>query len=341
MFVKNVAIESVEYVSPPHAITSAEIENRLSDTMQRLGMKPGYMEALTGIHERRWWDPGTMPSDAATMAARKVIETSGIDPGEIGAVINTSVSKDCIEPSVACLVHGNLKLPPTCMNYDVGNACLGFVNGMMNVILMIEAGLINYGLIVNGESSREPIEATIGELQSPDLTMKQFFENFATLTLGSGAVAMLLCRKDLSTSGHYINGAVTLAATQHSRLCLGQPTKMVTDAQKVLLHGVELAHATWQLASETLENWSDETIDVYIPHQVSLRNMDALNTTLGLTPEKSHLNLMTQGNVGPAALPITLAMARDEGRFKPGSHVALMGIGSGLNCTMMSTSWNG
>jgi acyl-CoA:acyl-CoA alkyltransferase len=32
-------------------------------------------------------------------------------------------------------------------------------------------------------------------------------------------------------------------------------------------------------------------------------------------------------------------MAEEEGRMGPGDHVALMGIGSGLNCTMMSITW--
>ena len=67
--------------------------------------------------------------------------------------------------------------------------------------------------------------------------------------------------------------------------------------------------------------------------------MAALNKRLGLTPEKAHLNFYTQGNIGPAALPITLAMAEEEGRMGSGNHVALMGIGSGLNCTMMSVTW--
>ena len=96
---------------------------------------------------------------------------------------------------------------------------------------------------------------------------------------------------------------------------------MIADAHGVLIHGVELALATWKLACRTLDNWSDETIDLYIPHQVSSRNMDALNTALGLTAEKSHLNFFTQGNIGPAAVPITLGMAEEDGRASPARYV--------------------
>ena len=335
----NVAIEAVAYELAPEVITSAAIEAQLERTMERLGIRQGLLEELTGIRERRFWEPGVMPSDVATRAALKVIEQAGIDKAAIGCLMNTSVCKDYIEPSVASMVHGNLQLAPECINYDIGNACLGFMNAMVTQTLMIEAGLIRYGLIVDGEGSRQAVEATIKRLQAQDVSAETFRDNFATLTLGSGAVAMLLCHKSDSKSGHLINGAVTRAATEHSRLCLGQRTEMVADAHGVLVHGVELALATWQLATASLENWSDATIDLYIPHQVSARNMEALNATLGLTPQKHHLNFDTQGNIGPAALPITLAMAQEAGRTLPDGHVALMGIGSGLNCMMMSVTW--
>ncbi len=38
-------------------------------------MPEGQLEALTGIHERRWWEPGFPVSQGATLAARKALET--------------------------------------------------------------------------------------------------------------------------------------------------------------------------------------------------------------------------------------------------------------------------
>jgi 3-oxoacyl-[acyl-carrier-protein] synthase-3 len=335
----SVTIEAVAYQLAPHRVTSAWIEDQLAPTMERLNIPKGTLQALTGIRERRFWDPGTMPSDVATEAARRVIDASGVDPAQIGCLINTSVCKDYIEPSVACLVHGNLGLPAACINFDIGNACLGFLNAIVTVALMIESGMIQYGLIVDGEGSREAVEATISRLRADTTTQREFRDNFATLTLGSGAVAMILTHNDRTNTGHTIDGHVTLAATRYSRLCLGQPDRMIADAHGVLVHGVELAHETWKLAARTLSKWSDADIDLYIPHQVSQRNMDVLTQTIGLSPEKFHLNFQTLGNIGPAALPITLAQAEEKGRTRTGDHVALMGIGSGLNCTMMSVSW--
>jgi 3-oxoacyl-[acyl-carrier-protein] synthase III len=200
LFFNHVAIEAVECVAL-HVITSADIESQLSAPMERMGIKPGLIEGLSGIRERRFWDADQQASDVATLAAEKVLEKTGIPREAIGCLISTSVSKDYIEPSVASLVHGNLGLADHCINYDMGNACLGFVNAMASVGMMIDAGLVDYGLIVDGENSREVVEATIERLRKPDATSESFRDQFATLTLGSGAVAMILCRRDLATSG--------------------------------------------------------------------------------------------------------------------------------------------
>ncbi len=335
----NIVIEAIAYVLPPHIVTSSSLEEQIKPNLEKFGIEVGNLERLTGIVERRFWDPGTAPSDVATLAAKKVIEESGIDPEEIGCIINTSVSKDFIEPSVACLVHGNLELSPFCRNFDIGNACLGFVDGMTDIMMMLEAGKIKYGLIVNGESSREPIEATIKRMQDPDLTMTSFRENFATLTLGSGAVAMILTHKDNASSGHLINGSVSMAATAFNRLCVGQRDGGISQPHELLVAGVGLAIEAWELCREQLENWSDETIDLYAPHQVSIPHINMLSEALEISLEKVFLNVQTLGNIGPAALPITLKMAEEANRLVSGNHVALLGIGSGLNCTGMSVSW--
>ncbi|MFZ5568910.1 MAG: 3-oxoacyl-ACP synthase III [Thermodesulfobacteriota bacterium] len=336
---KPVTIESVAYELPPHRITSAWLENQISGLLNRLRITPGQILALTGIRERRFWDPHVTPSQAATMAARKAIEKAGIAYRDIGVLVSTSVCKDYIEPSVACLVHHNLQLSPHCLNFDIGNACLAFINAITIVGMMIEKGQVEYGLIVDGESSRQVVESTIQILNSPESTMQSLSDHFATLTLGSGAAAMVLSHRNRSRTNHVIQQSVSLAATEHAHLCRGQRDQMITNASSVMVNGVKLAHDTWMLASKQIRNWSDATIDHYIPHQVSQRNMDVLNRKLGLTPEKHCLTFPYLGNIGPAAVPISLAIAEEEGRFKPGDHLALMGIGSGLNCTMMSIIW--
>ncbi len=339
MLFTNVAIEALGYELAPHRISSDWLEDQISDTMQRLGVPRGRLEQLSGIRERRFWDTGTRPSEVATLAARKALATADIDPAQIGIVINTSVCQDYLEPSTACFVHRNLGLSPRAINYDVRNACLGFLNGMYIAAMMIEAGETKYALIVDGEGSQEAVMSTIARLQRPETTVQEFRDNFATLTLGSGGAAMLLAHSSVSKSGHRLGGVVSLAASEHNELCIGMPDYMKTDASALLVAGVKLAAETWQLAAETFPAWSDEQIAVYAPHQVSARHMAGVAEALGVTPSKLYLNFQTLGNIGPAALPISLAQAAEAGRIKAGEQVGLLGIGSGLNCSMMSVTW--
>ncbi len=75
----NVAIETIAYELAPERIASADIEARIVATLARLSLPQGQLEALTGIRERRFWAPGTLPSEAATLAARKVIAKADIE----------------------------------------------------------------------------------------------------------------------------------------------------------------------------------------------------------------------------------------------------------------------
>jgi 3-oxoacyl-[acyl-carrier-protein] synthase-3 len=47
------------------------------------------------------------------------------------------------------------------------------------------------------------------------------------------------------------------------------------------------------------------------------------------------------GNTGSVALPITAAIAAEQGHFVTGDHVGLLGIGSGINCVMLGLDWQG
>lgn len=334
----NVSIVSLESIEAPNIIKSSEIEEELSATLDKLGLRKNIIQDLTGVIERRYWDPNTEPSEVATKAAIKALESANLDRSKIGVVINTSVCKDYIEPSIASLVHGNLELSETCLNFDIGNACLAFLNAIEVAGYMIERGQIEYALIVDGEGSRYVMEHTIKRLLDPNVDQLTFRSNFATLTLGSGATAMILGRKDQNLDSHQVVGGVSLSATKYNRLCLGQREEMKTDASSLLMAGLELANKTYQLAIKELD-WDKKQIDEIIIHQVSATHTNKLIQTLKLNDEKVYKLYPNYGNIGPASIPITLSKSLESGRIKKGDRLSLLGIGSGLNCSMMEVVW--
>lgn len=338
MLFEDVAVHSLAAVEAPHRLTSGEIARRLAPTLERLGIRPNLLEELSGIGERRLWDKGTQPSDAATLAGEKVIREAGIDRSRIGVIINTSVSRDFLEPSTACIVHGNLRLPAECVNFDVGNACLAFLNGMDIAARMIERGEIEYALIVNGETSGPITDATIDRMLQPEITETEFRSEFASLTLGSGAAAMVMSRSEMAPEGHTYRGSITRAATEYSHLCRGNMDKMVTDTKTLLTEGLKLATGTFHAACKAM-GWVAGELDQFIIHQISRVHTEAIVQLLGLDPERVQKIYPQFGNIGPASVPIALAKAVEMGKIKRGDRIALLGIGSGLNCSMAEVVW--
>lgn len=336
----NTAILSVCAIDAPQVVTSDEIDERLAGTYARVGLRAGMMQRLAGIAERRWWDEGTSFADGAAIAGAKALAEAGITPGQVGLMVNTSVSRAHLEPASAVGIHHALGLPAGCQTFDVTNACLGFVNGMQLAAALIESGQVDHALVVDGEDARGIQEATMDRLNSGDGDAKHVFAQFASMTLGSGAAAMVLARADAHPQAHRFLGGATRAATEHHELCVGDMDDMRTDSKGLMDAGLDLSRALW---AESAPGWGwtaapgRAPIARYVIHQVSVVHTREIGRALALDPALVPLTFPTRGNIGPASIPFTLAREADQ--LSDGDRVLLMGIGSGLNAAVAEIVW--
>ncbi|MCF6289602.1 MAG: 3-oxoacyl-ACP synthase III [Desulfobacterales bacterium] len=346
---QNVRLHGFGYQLPPRVVSSADIEEQLAPVYQRLKLPPGRLELMSGIRERRLWQPGTRPSKAAALAGAKALAASGIGPEKVECLFFTSVSRDMMEPATASFVHRELGLADRCLIFDISNACLGFLNGMMMLANMIELGQVECGLLVAGETGEELIESTIsGLLGDPALTRKSIKPSFASLTIGSGAVALVMGRATPETPGQRLRGGTFLANTAHNDLCQGghtddshretASTLMATDSEALLKRGIEAAVVTWRNFLVEMD-WTPAEIDTFFCHQVGRAHARELFRALDLDPAKNFETLETLGNVGSVSVPVTMALGLEQGALKPGQKAGLLGIGSGINCLMLGVEW--
>ncbi len=214
-----VYIESVGYELAPIVITSAELENRLKPVYDALHISMGQLEALTGIRERRWWKPHTPVSHGAIAAAKKALLERNVAAEEIGAVVYAGVCREHFEPATACQVAAAIGVQGNAAIYDISNACLGVLNGVLDIANRIELGQIRAGLVVACESSREINDIMIQRmLDNP--SMELFTKSLATLTGGSGAAAVLLTDGSFSPSRKpKLLGGVNIAEPKFHELC--------------------------------------------------------------------------------------------------------------------------
>ncbi|MBS3182833.1 MULTISPECIES: 3-oxoacyl-ACP synthase III [Leucobacter] len=331
----NVALLGLAEAVAPVEVTSQSFDERLSDTLKSLNLPRGLLQRVAGVSAKRNWERPTDYIEGAASAGRQALAESGIPAEKIGLLINASVSREALEPSVAVAVHDSIGLGPAAMNFDITNACLGFVNGITVAASMIDAGQIDYALIVAGEDMSRVQEATVARLNRDGITREEYLNEFATLTLGSGAAAAVLGRADLHPEGHRIHGGVSRAATWNHALCVGDYEGMFTDTQGLLSNGMRLISDAWHEAHENDWDWKD--MDHYIPHQVSNVHVDALTNAIDIDESRIAKTYPELGNVGPASLPITLA--RTAPKMKPGDRVLCLGVGSGLNTAMVEITW--
>ncbi|MEA1949986.1 MAG: 3-oxoacyl-ACP synthase III, partial [Planctomycetota bacterium] len=274
---ENVYIESINYSVPDEIVTSDEIESRLEPLYTRLRLPEGRLELMTGIRQRRFWPAGMLPGEKSIETGEKAIRQSGIDRSRIGALVHGSVCRDYLEPATAAGVHHGLGLDKNCQLYDVSNACLGLINGMVQVANMIELGQIEAGLVVGTESSRGLVETTIRQLNADtSLTRTKIKLAVASMTIGSGSAAVLLTNRDLSRSGNRLLGGVARANTDFCHLCRSDRDQsadadmsplMWTDSETLMQEGVKTAQAAFEDFLDELD-WTRDDIDRTFCHQV-------------------------------------------------------------------------
>ena len=346
----HVVIESYATNIPSVSLSSSEIEDRLAPLYERLKIPFGTLERLSGIGARYIWDKEVLPSQPATVAAKRALEQSGLPIDSIGAVFNCSVTRDYFEPATATIIHGNLGLKETSFALDITNACIGFSNGILFLSNLIESGVIKAGIVVSAENISFIINSTINHiLGNTEISRENLLKLLPVFTLGCGSAAYVLCHESIAKKGHKILAATSYTASEHNELCSGNGDYfaaqglsvtpiMYTESAKLIASAAKLGSRVWREASEHF-GWTRDDVDHIVCHQVGKQVNEAFYGELGLDISKEFTIYREHGNLVSAALPTTLAKAVDAKNYKTGDKVLLLGYGSGLNAIFTAVQW--
>lgn len=343
-----VCIESFGYTLPSEIWTSADLERRLEPLYSRLKLPEGRLELMTGIEERRFWPADVRPSQPSVSSCKLALEAASFDKDMIGCLIHASVCRDFLEPATACTVHHQLGLRDSAVIYDVSNACLGIMNGMLQAANMIELGQIKAALVVGSEGGRQLVQTTIDALNRDDsLTRKSIKSAIASLTIGSASCAVLLTHESISKSKNRLVAAAVTANTKYNDLCQSHEDQagsemaplMETDSKQLMDKGIETGVTNMQ-RFQSATNWKASDITRSICHQVGGTHRKLMLESLGIPADIDYQTFSWLGNTGSAALPITMAIGTERDFIQAGDKVAMLGIGSGINCVMIGAEWN-
>lgn len=322
--------ESLGLKLPERRVSTAEL---MASTRHNTHIE---LERLTGIHERRVVSDGEDSFTLAVGAARDCLSRSRYRAADIQMLISCSITKyrggfsQRLEPPLSLFVKQAIGAPDA-ISLDLSNACAGMLTGVFVLNDFIRRGVIERGMVVSGESISQLGRNAATQIRS--ILSRQL----ASLTLGDAGAAAIVERAAEGHPGISVAAFTTLA--EHSRLCLGYPSRvgpgasMFTKARTI--HKVAIDAAP-KLLDQTLGTAKIDVgeIDYFIPHQTSARairtGVDAVERYFGVTPKHTVTNVENYGNTSSTTHFVALNRLLREGRFARGDRVLLLALASGL-----------
>jgi len=306
---------------PARVMTNDELA-RIVDTSDE------WILERTGIRERRFAAKDEALTDIARPAAKAALADAGIEPGEIDLVICATVTPDMMFPTSSALLANELGMPKAAA-YDLLAGCTGFVYALAQAYGMLASGLSHRCLVIGGDVLSKILD----------------WEDRSTLVLfGDGAGAVVMERVE---EGGFLGFELGADGGGGKNLWLpGSGSRHFDDPDAhVKMNGREvfkfatriMVYSAEQILSECGKTVDD--IDVYIPHQANKRIIDYAVAKLGISPERTVVNVDRYGNTSSGSIPLALTDARAEGRLRDGALVLMTGMGAGLTWGSALIEW--
>ena len=300
---------------PEHIRTNCDLE-KMVDTSDE------WIQARTGIKERRIAADNEMTSDLALKAAHNAIDEAGLDPQEIDLIIVATTTPDLVFPSTACLVQERLGIRG-CPAFDVQAVCAGFIYAIDIADKFIKAGSATKALVIGAETFSRIID---------------WKDRNTCILFGDGAGAVILER---SEEPGIISSILHADGRYADLLCV--PVGVSSNYQKVVqgeayttMQGSEVFKVAVKKLGESIDEiihqneLAYDDIDWMVPHQANIRIISAMAKKLKLPMEKVIVTVETHGNTSAASIPLALDAGIRDGRIKRGQKLILEGFGGGF-----------
>lgn len=327
--------ESIGVYLPEKVVTTQELIDQMATAPQF------DLEALTGIHTRRWRGQQEDSYTLARDAALKCLEKSQYQVSDLDMIVCCSIthfrgSFFQMIPSFSKNLKTDLGMRDTALNFDITNACAGMLTGVSIVSNMIKSGAIKTGLVISGECITPIAESAIREISEP------IDPQFASLTVGDAGAACIIDGGGNESEGIYEVSLMCLP--EFAELCIGQPSEqnagvvMYTDAMSIHKEVIDRLPLYLSCLMESY-GYSAEDIDFIIPHQTSARAIESamelclplMQSSAGSGHEPEVLFSVGEfGNTASTSHFVVLYDKLKKGKIKPGSRILPIALASGI-----------
>ncbi|HPS56940.1 MAG TPA: 3-oxoacyl-[acyl-carrier-protein] synthase III C-terminal domain-containing protein [Spirochaetota bacterium] len=308
----------------------------LAPLFKALSLNLDDMIRKTGVAQRCKSDDSVSVLDMAEHAVKDLMSrtnTKDIAISEIDTIIYASVTRMMAEPSTAIMLQKRLGIE-SAISFDISNACLSFVDGLIVADSLISAGRSKLALVVSAEKGARVAEMSLDAMTNKEAGM----ECMAALTLGDGAAAALVAADDSAYKGAIALRAFTRASrSQYAHCCTLQSTNepMMTDSN-AMFEGALLNYPPMLKTLIKELGWNIEDIEALVPHQASLKVIQTGLKSIGYPIEKTIITLDQFGNMASVSVPFTISRLLDQQKPATGSKIAVAAFGSGLSFSMLA-----
>lgn len=317
----------------PDVIADNEDFSKIVDTSDE------WITTRTGIKTRHITN-GLLTFQMGAKASKEAIERAGIQPNDIDMIIGTTVTGDCLTPSMACLVGQELGIEDAaCM--DLNAACAGYVFALDVAKKYLDSKDAKTILIVSAETVTRMVDYT-------DRSTCVLFGDGAGATIVTADDGLYSAVLKSSPMGAYKiytkfpeprnpfqkkgydwgDEAVNAAPDLFMQMAGNDVYKFATTAMP---QAVEMAAQKAGIDPKEL--------DWIIPHQANIRIVQTAIKRLKLPAEKFYINIQDFGNISSACIPLAIAQLCEQGKLKKGQKVCLVGFGAGLTYGAAIFEW--
>ena len=306
-----------------------------------------WIQARTGIRERRVASPGETTATLATAAARAALAVARLDPTELDLVIVCSITPDFGGmPSVASIVQHALGASRAGA-FDLSAACSGWVYGLGVANALAAAGTHRNILLVGAETLSRFVDWTdrstcvlFGDGAGAIVLQRTGPGGETTRSTGSTALLSLVTGSDGGRGPALaIPAGGSLAPASHATVD-ARSHFIAMDGREVYRFAITTVPLACTRAVEQA-GLTMADIDLVVLHQANVRIMSTIIEALGLPWERAFVNVDRYGNTSAASIPIALAEAVEAGRLQPGHRVLVAGFGGGLTWGAAVLDWRG
>ncbi len=334
----NASLVGIGSFVPARRITNQHWESLVDTT-------DAWIRENIGIVERSRVEPGMTTVDMGIRAARRALESAGIEPGRLDRIVCATNTQGYLYPSTASQIQEQLGAH-SASSLDVQAGCTGWLYALQLATALIEADRCGPILVVGTDAL--------------SLALNMYDRN--SLLFGDAAGAAVL----VAGPAHPRLPRPIFSQRTTPSMAMRQPTVVDEERNRFedYLEGRDMrsvsrplphmdGRTSLRLALQDTRACLDDVlteaaslgittadIDVFVPHQTNAKVRQALCDHIGYPVEKVPPILERFGGISTAGIPTALFELHEAGNIRPGDLVLACGYGAGFTSAATLFAWN-